>query len=302
VDDSDYDESMRYLARRARGALMHWLLQLDQNHVRFDTWEDPVLVWPGMKERVCDLIARLANLDKGGIPTAGIVEFQTQPDPRMFGRLMVAGGMCWLDVKPANLPGDRFELCAVVVNLTGQGNCARHMSIGTTEWKMTPRELNLETLDAAVVLEDVAAGQAPRELLAVIPVMKNGDGPVIIDRWQEIAGPEKGPELRGCYALAAVFAGAVGRRELWKKALEGFTMNESPVAREWRAEARREGEIKAKADMVVRVLKRRLGEGAVPEDVVTRIKACTDSDQLDRWMDMAALATTLQQFLDDAGL
>jgi hypothetical protein len=89
---------------------------------------------------------------------------------------------------------------------------------------------------------------------------------------------------------------------LWKKALEGFKMNESPVAREWRAEARREGEIKGKADMVVRVLKRRLGEGAVPEDVVTRIKACTDSDQLDRWMDLAALATTLQQFQDDAGL
>ena len=58
----------------------------------------------------------------------GIVEFQTVPDPSMFGRLLLAGGLCWLTVKPVDLPGDRFELSAMVVNLTGVGDCARHMT------------------------------------------------------------------------------------------------------------------------------------------------------------------------------
>jgi hypothetical protein len=304
MDDNDYDESLRHLARRADAAIMHWLLQLDATRARFASWLDPVLVWPGMKERVCDLIARMADLDRGGLPTACIVEFQSQPDPRMFGRLLVAGGLCWLDVKPTDLPGDRFELCAVVVNLTGQGDCARHMTLGTTEWKLTPRELNLETLDASAVLEDIATGKAPRELLALIPVMKKGDDPDIIKRWLEIAESEKDPDRRGDYALATLFAGAVGRRELWGKALEAFKMNESPVAREWRAEARSEGErtglLKGKADMLVRVLKRRLG--MVPEDLVTRIHSSTDSDQLDVWMDHAATSSTIDEFRRNTSL
>ena len=310
MDDNDYDESSRYLARRGNAALMYWLLQLDPTHLRFDSWLDPVLIWPGMKERVCDAIARLADLDKGGIPCAAIVEFQTVPDPRMFGRLLVAGGLCWLDVKPVDLPGDRFELCAVVVNLTGQGDCARHMTIGTTEWKLTPRELNLETFDANVVLEEVASGQAPREVLAWISVMKNGDNPATIDRWLEIAGPEKDLDRRGDYALVELFAGAVGRRELWHKALEGFKMNESPVAREWRAEAHRKGEIKGEIKgkiegeikMLILALEERFG--SLAPDLLTQIRASTDGEQLDRWMRLAVslAVSSLEQFRQKAGL
>jgi hypothetical protein len=302
MDDNDYDESSRHLARRAKAAMMYWLLQLDATHIHFDAWIDPVLVWPGMKERVCDVIARMADLDNGGIPCAGIVEFQTAPDPRMFGRLLVAGGLCWLDVKPVDLPGDRFELCAVVVNLTGQGNCARHVTLGATEWKLTPCEVNLETLDAAVVLEDVVSGKAPREALAWISVMKNGDHSATIKRWLEIAGPETDIDRRGDYALVEVFAGAVGRRELWRKALEGFKMNESPVAREWRAEARREGEIRGKVEALILALDERFG--TLAGDLLTQIRASTDSEQLDRWMRLAVSVsvTTLEQFREKAGL
>jgi hypothetical protein len=310
MDDNDYDEALRHLARRADAPMMHWLLQLDDTHIGFASWLDPVLVWPGMKERVCDLIARLTNLDRHGLPTACIVGFQTQPDPRMFGRLLVAGGLCWLDVKPTDLPGDRFELSTVVVNLTGQGDCARHMMLGTTEWKLTPRELNLEMLDAAVVLEDIASGKAPREVLALIPVMKNGDGPGIIQRWLEIADAEKGADRRGDYALAELFAGAVGRRELWSKALEAFKMNESPVAREWRAEAERkgklagklEGKLEGKIDSLLVVLDERFG--ALPADLATRLWASTDSAQVEGWFRLAISPTvaSLEQFRQNAGV
>jgi hypothetical protein len=310
MEDNDYDESLRHLSRRANAPIMHWLLQLDRAHVGFHSWLDPVVVWPGMKERVCDLIARLINLDRGGIPTACIVEFQLQPDPRMFGRLLVAGGLCWLDVKPNDLPGDCFELCAIVVNLTGIGASARHMTLGRTECTLKPKELNLETFDSGVVLEEIASGKAPKELLALIPVMKNGDNPDTINRWLEIAYPETDPIRRGDYALAELFAGAVGRRELWRKALEGFKMNESPVAREWRAAARSEGErsgllkgeIKGKAELLILALQERFG--VLPEELESRIKASADSEQLNRWMRLgvSVSVTTLEQFRQQAGI
>ena len=290
----------------ADAAILHWLLQLDQTHVQFGSWRDPVLVWPGMKERVCDLIAQVTNLDRRGMPTACIIEFQTQPDPRMFGRLLVAGGLCWLDVKPVDLPGDRFELSALVVNLTGQGDCARHMTLGTTEWTVIPCERNLESFDAAVVLEDIASGKAPRELLALIPVMKNGDDPGTISRWLEIAGPETDPGRRGDSAQAGLFAGAVGRRDLWRKTLEAFKMNESPVAREWRAEARSEGhragKIEGKAESLLLALQERFG--TPPADLASLIKGSTDSEQLNGWMRLAVSpsVTTVEEFRQKAGL
>jgi hypothetical protein len=296
MEDNDYDETMRHLSRRAGAAMMHWLLQLDTTHIRFGGWIDPVLLWAGVKQRVCDLIARLADLDKGGIPTACIVEFQTEPDPKMFGRLMVAGGMCWLDVKPVDLPGDRFELSAVVVNLTGTGDCARDMSLGSSEWKLKPFERNLESFDARLVLEDIALGKAPRELLALIPVMKNGADQATIDRWLEIAGPEKDPEKRGDYALAGLFAGLVERSEQWRKALEAFKMNESPVAREWRAEA----ELKGQAKMLVAVLKGRFG--TLPDDLLALIRSNTDPDKFERWAHSAATSITIEEFRKETGL
>jgi hypothetical protein len=296
MDDNDYDETMRHLAHRARGLMMHWLLRLDRTHVLFKTWQDPVLVWPGMKERICDLIALMSNLDRGGMPTACIVEFSTEPDAKMFGRLLVAGGLCWLDIKPVDLPGDRFELSALVVNLTGVGDCARQMTLGTSEWTLKPIERNLETYDAAVVLEQVVRGEAPPKALALIPLMKKGDDPGIIGRWLEITGPETDPGRRGVYALALVFAGAVRRKEAWSKAVEAFKMNESPVAREWRAEARREG----KADMLIAVLKGRFG--TLPEDLLAPIRANTDNEKFDRWALSAATSITVEEFRRDTGL
>ena len=90
--------------------------------------------------RICDAVARMANLDRGGAPFAALVEFQTEPDANRFGRLLVAGGICWLTVKPGDLPGDRYEVCAVVVNLTGWGDCVCHTTIGTTEWAFKPQQ------------------------------------------------------------------------------------------------------------------------------------------------------------------
>ena len=52
----------------------------------------------------------------------------------------------WLTVKPTPLPGDRYELVGVVINLTGTGDCSRRCVLGTAEWTLRPVEVNVEAL------------------------------------------------------------------------------------------------------------------------------------------------------------
>ncbi len=218
----------------------------------------------------------------------------------MPGRLLLAGGLCWLLLRPAPLPGNRYDLAAVVVNLTGRGRSALSTALGDTQWALVPCELDVETLAAAVILEQVAAGAVPRELLALIPLMNRGGEDGIIARWLEVAGGDADASRRADYSLAVVFAEAVGGRDKWATALKGFNMIESLLVQEWKAAARLEGEMRAKVDAVVRVVRGRYkGEG---EQVTVAIRACRDADTLDRWLDIAATADTLAEFRTQTGL
>src|SRR3954462_9490201 len=117
MGQTNYDEASRHLNRNTEGAMMRWFLRMDEEQVRFERWMDSLLFTPGVKQRLVDAVAHLTDLTQGGKPFAGLVEFQTRPDFDMPGRMMVAGGLCLLTVRPTGLPGDRFALCAIVVNL-----------------------------------------------------------------------------------------------------------------------------------------------------------------------------------------
>jgi hypothetical protein len=147
-----YDQVARYLLVRRNPLIIRWLLRLQTEQVRFDEWMQTQLSLPGVAERICDGIAKLADLDRGGLPFAAILEIQTRPDATMPGRLMLAGGLCWLLVKPTDLPGDRYELVGIVINLTGTGDSTRDCRLGTAEWVLRPCESNLGSLDAGDVL------------------------------------------------------------------------------------------------------------------------------------------------------
>ncbi|MFJ4711946.1 hypothetical protein [Streptomyces sp. NPDC088785] len=77
---------------------------------------------------------------------------------------------------------------------------------------------------------------------------------------------------------------AEGRSEGWTEGLaEGRT--------EGLAEGRAEGEVKA----ILRILDRR--GITVPDDARATITSCTDPDTLDRWLDCAITATTIDDVL-----
>src|SRR5262245_9078224 len=126
-----YDQAARYLLLRAGALLFFWLLRLSCAQLRFERWLPTQLTLPGTPQRLCDGIAELADLQRGGLPYAAILEVQTVPDATMTGRLLLAGGLLWLTVKPTQLPGDRYELVGLVINLTGKGDALRQCVLGT---------------------------------------------------------------------------------------------------------------------------------------------------------------------------
>ena len=88
-----YDEAARYLLLRAGPLLFFWLLRLTPTQLRFQRWLPTQLTLPGVPERLCDAIAELSDLQRGGLPFAALLEVQTVLDATMPGRLMLAGGL-----------------------------------------------------------------------------------------------------------------------------------------------------------------------------------------------------------------
>ena len=180
-----FDQACRYLLRRCP-ALLLWLLDATEERVLFIRWLNTKLTIPGFPERENDMIAHVRRQDQGGKPWAILIEFQAEPDPLMFGRFLVCEGLIWLLEKPTEHPGDRFNLLGLVVNLTGIGAAGQAMS--WAEGKGTaiqPIERNLQSFRASDALDQIAAGQAPRAALALIPLMIGGGEPGMI---QALAG------------------------------------------------------------------------------------------------------------------
>src|SRR2546430_16618650 len=94
---------------------------------------------------------------------------------------------------------------------------------------LEPAEWDLEKLDAHVILDQTARGEAPRGLLAWVSLMKNSGEPDIIRRWLEVADAETDAKRKADFALVVVFAQLTGHERTWQKALEGFNVIESVI-------------------------------------------------------------------------
>jgi hypothetical protein len=171
-----------------------------------------------------------------------------------------------------------------------------------------PVEVNLEELDAGTVLEEIATGQAPWELLPFVVLMNRGGEGDIIKRWREIVTAEADSRRRGEAALVSVFAPRVGREVEWAKVMEGLTMIESPfiaellAGAEARAQARGklEGKIEGQLDALLRLFRSRAWP--VATELAEMFRDCRDQDQFGRWFDAALAASSVEQFRQQTGL
>src|SRR5262249_29797774 len=161
----------------------------------------------------------------GGLPWAIILEFQSEPDPKMFGRLLVYKGLIWLGLKASEEKGDRFAVGSLVVNLTKIGNSDRQY-----EWPEAQQrtitgksDRNLCEYDASEVLAGIEQGRLSRVILPWIVLMKGAGEDVIMARWLAVAAAEPDEKRRSDHGgLALVFAELTPHAAAWKQALKGW--------------------------------------------------------------------------------
>src|SRR4051812_8942355 len=223
---SVYDQACRFLLHLDAAVLL-WLLGLTAREVEFDSWLDTRgLPWPGQPDRTCDTVAYLRDLSDNGRPWAQVAEFQTDPDPLMFGRVLEYLGAAWRQLRPSGERGDRFCVGAVVVNLTGRGQASQRMRLGKSRvWTdLGVAEWNLADESAERLLRLVKAGKLPRLALAWLPLMQRGAEEGIITRWLELAREEPDREKRQALGLALVFAEKAGCGQVWQAALEAWNV------------------------------------------------------------------------------
>ena len=146
-----FDQASRYAAKLDPVGFLCWLLSEVAALLRFRGWLDTrTLPFPGDPERTCDTVAWLGDADPD-VSWAVPVEFSLEPLATMFGRLLVYLGQLWLELRPSDRRGDRYQVGAVVVNLTGRGQSSRDLRLRQTGIRtcLGVRELNLADEDAA---------------------------------------------------------------------------------------------------------------------------------------------------------
>jgi hypothetical protein len=295
-----YDQAARYAAKLDAMGFVRWLLGMPS--LLFLGWLDTRrMPFPGEADRICDTVACLEDPAVPGMVWAVPVEFALEPEADLFGRLLSYLGLLWLEMRPTQERGSRYNVGAAVVNLTGQGHTSRDLSLAGMRTCLQVEERDLAGEDAASILAGIASGGVARCLLPLVPLMQGGAEAGIIQQWVQLASAEPDARRRGDYAgLALVFAEAANCRPAWRQALQGWNVVQSQQVLEWMAEGETRGEIKGKVGILLRVLRARFG--AVPGELEASIRAQTDLAQLDRWADAAAIAPTLDDFRQTTGL
>jgi hypothetical protein len=98
---NDYDRAARYLAKADPHKFLAWALGDNPDRFRFVRWLDTRSIpFPGSTDRTNDTVAYLERSEPAGEPWAIPLEFQIEPVPLMFGRMLEYLGRLWQVEKP----------------------------------------------------------------------------------------------------------------------------------------------------------------------------------------------------------
>ena len=170
-------------------------------------------------------------------PRAVVTEFQTEPEPEILDRQLeyLAGSAAR---SPRARSGAAIQVVAALVNLTGPAqpdtlemglpgldSPALHLQVATR---------TLRDEDAALTLDQIAAGTTSRCLLCWISLMRGGANRISLNGGKRSLVTNRAG-LRATYgAIVTLFAELTGCA-VWKSGLEGWNMRESTVVAEWKA-------------------------------------------------------------------
>ncbi len=298
---NDYDKASRRMVKAAPDAFLGWLFMSFDAVARRLGWVDTRrLAFPGNPDQTGDLVFELETLKDIGPPWAVALEFQLEPDPKMFGWLLVFLGTISNERWPDEERGSRYRLGAVVVNLTGTPASIPASAFYT--WPGQPEmvcglkapERYLAMESAELLLEAIRSGEYDRALLPWLPLMKGGSEPAVIAGSLGLAREVADERWRADFGYdTLVFAEKSADPAAWRKALEGWEMVKSPVMEKSRAEGEQ-------ASLLLFLRARTKQEP--PEDLAEKIRSTTDRERLQGWITLAATADTIDTFRQQAGI
>ena len=292
-----YDQAARYSPRSDPLGFLRWVVRGLDPALRFQGWLDTrTLPFPGTPDRTCDTVAELAEVVEALRRWALVTEFQTEPDPEILDRLLEYLARLRRVLRWGPQRREKYQVVAGLVSLTGppQPQSLEMMLPGSDSpalyFRVAVRTLRDE--DAALTLDQIAAGEISRSLLSWISLMRGGNEPGIIERWKLVVDQEPNDEHRADYRdIATVFAELTDCAAMWKLGLEGWNMRESTIVAEWMAE----GEAKGRRSALIEVLEQRFG-APIPPDLVMTIEGQADVSVLSRWFKAALKSESLDAF------
>ena len=317
---NDFDRAARFAAKMEPDGFLQWLFLAVPVKLEFQVWMDTrTLPFPGEADRTCDTVAELQVSSDPRRRWAIVIEFQSEPETAMLGRLLDYQGRLYNERKGNHL------VAAALVNLTGPAlPDTLDMRLPGAEGFGLWSRVVLKTMreeDAAATLAGIAEKKLARCVLPWIPLMRGAEESSIIREWKRLARMETNSRLRSQYAvLALVFAELANRLNQWKGELEGWNMRESQVVSEWRAEGRKQGQAEGRKQgqvegrkqgqvegreqgraegqqtALLQFLKKRFNDG-MPKNVTNVIKRESNLEILARWIEQAAIAESLEDFL-----
>ncbi len=297
-----YDQAARYSLRSDPLGFLRWLVRGLAPALRFQGWLDTrTLPFPGSPDRTCDTVAELADVVAALGRWAVVTEFQTEPDPEILDRLLEYLARLRRALRWGPQRREKYQVVAALVSLTGPPKPhILEMALPGSDSPALHFRLAVRTLrdeEAALTLDQIAAGETSRSLLSWISLMRGGNEPGIIEKWRLVADQEPNEGHRADYrAIVIVFAELTGCAATWKSGLEGWNMRESTIVAEWMAEGEAKGEAKGIAkgrrSALIEVLEQRFG-APIPADLVMTIGGQTDVDVLSRWFKAALRSETL---------
>jgi hypothetical protein len=270
-----YDEGERYGAREldARGFL-GWVLWGLDSDLAFSGWlETQSAPFPGEPGKRSDLVAEFTSRSGTRQPWAAVVELQGQPRPwylvtvweyalRLFGELRHGPGgrdRYWVMTAVVNLSETAMEEDLVMTPPMREGQPGRGLVANT--WVV-----NVRLLKARQELARMASREVALCILIWVPLMEGAEDAEVHEEWKRLAGREPDRNRRATYAaLALLFAEMARRGEVWKRALEEWDVEESPIVKEWTKKAEEKAREEALRSPIVEEWKQQAAERAREE-------------------------------------
>jgi hypothetical protein len=292
-----YDQAGRYAIKRRPSAFFTWRAPALWAAYRLVRWQDTrTLPFPGEPDRVCDTVAEFEHQVDRRSRCLVDVEVQAEPDADMLERLGEYAFRLRRELHYGPGTAGKYPVLCLVLNLTGAEQPSR-LDMTLPEWNAAGQWLQvaqgtLSAEDAAQTLARIAAGDLERWVLSWLPLLQGAAEATNLMEWKRLASQEPDSHGRSDFgALALVFAELAGTAAVWRKALKGWNMRDSPQVLEWQAEAR----LEKLAELVRRAIRLRFAT-PVPADLEDQLAAIKDEAELDRWFDASQTTPSLDAF------